>query len=270
MARGRMLSTTIATDKDLNSLSVTAELLYLKAIPHLDRDGLIVGDSDLLFSKIAPRRPALMRRTEAAIAEWLTTSLVIRYTWKDGQVLYFHGFKKHNAGIHYEREAPSIFPPPPGYVRTETGLVPEAEIPNSVSSPNEVPPNSGPTPDEVPPKSPINGKEVKGKEEGKSQGAPSQAAIALSKARNTTTSPADLEFLDYLIDRYGDEQTAAAIVKGNAAKDRDYLSLTFVEAILEGRGKKSRRNGRQQDAPQTAEELHARYVPKGYEDSVEH
>ena len=40
MAQGRFISRTIAIDPKLALLSETAELLYLKTIPHLDRDGL--------------------------------------------------------------------------------------------------------------------------------------------------------------------------------------------------------------------------------------
>lgn len=124
MARGRMVSTTIATDKALNSLSIEAELLYLKAIPHLDRDGLIAGDDDVLIAKIAPRRQReLFDRMEAAICEWIDAGLVLRYDSKDGQVLFFQGFAKNNK-LRYEQEGPSNFPPPPGYTRTATGLEP--------------------------------------------------------------------------------------------------------------------------------------------------
>lgn len=137
MARGRMVSATIATDKALNSLSVETELLYLKAIPHLDRDGLIVGDADLLLAKIAPRRmSAFIERMEAIICEWLTAGLVLRYDAKDGQVLYFLGFQKNNT-LRYDQEGASIFQPPPGYTRTGSGLLAEEQRTNNVVTTEE-------------------------------------------------------------------------------------------------------------------------------------
>ena len=53
MARGRLLSTDIASDPDLNRLSPDAERLYLRTIPHLDRDGLISGHPMLLWAAAA-------------------------------------------------------------------------------------------------------------------------------------------------------------------------------------------------------------------------
>ena len=40
MARGRMISCAIATDEDFNNMSVDAQFLFMRAVPHLDRDGL--------------------------------------------------------------------------------------------------------------------------------------------------------------------------------------------------------------------------------------
>ena len=67
MARGRMISTTVSTDKRLNSLSVEAELVYLMAIPQLDRDGLIDGDPILVYAKVCPRRTELLDRIPGII-----------------------------------------------------------------------------------------------------------------------------------------------------------------------------------------------------------
>lgn len=158
MAQGRMLSTKIAIDKELNQLSLEAEFLYLRCIPHLDRDGLISGDSDLLVAQVAPRRFApMMAIAEDAIAEWTDRGLVLAYETRLGRVLFFTGFQK-NQTIRYDREAPSKFDAPPGYVRTDEGLA-QAQVPTY----------SGLTPDEVPTKSPLNrsiiesnGKKVEG------------------------------------------------------------------------------------------------------------
>jgi len=150
-----MISQTIATDKRLNSLSETAELLYLKAIPHLDRDGLILGDSQVLWARVCPRRAALLDKVDDIIAEWIASGLVLRYESEDGDVLFFLGFGKNQTGMRYDREAPSALPVPPGYVRTNAGLVPQIKTPPPASAapipePCEpTPPNSGACPELV-------------------------------------------------------------------------------------------------------------------------
>lgn len=126
MARGRMLSTQIASDQDLNNLSPEAERLYLRTLPHLDRDGLVTGHPMLLWAKVAPLRMELMDKCNSLIQEWVQQGLVISYPGADGQpVLYFKGFRRHNANIPYRDEAPSVYPPPPGWYRGKTGLIPE-------------------------------------------------------------------------------------------------------------------------------------------------
>lgn len=123
MASGRFLSTSIAEDGKLGKLSITAELLYLKTIPHLDRDGMISGRAGLLWGRVCPLREDLIAEMQKAIDEWITVELVIRMTTDDGPVLFFPGFLKNNNLLHYDRERPSRFPVPPGYERTDTGLI---------------------------------------------------------------------------------------------------------------------------------------------------
>lgn len=125
MARGRMLSTNVARDPELNALSCNAMLLYLMTIPHLDRDGMVDADPTLLWATVAPRRMDLLAAAPGLIDEWVSSGLVVRFGTKDGAALFFPGFQRHNAGIVYKREPPSRFPAPAGYVRTGVGLVPE-------------------------------------------------------------------------------------------------------------------------------------------------
>lgn len=128
MARGRIISIQVASDDNLNKLSPDAERLYLRTLPHLDRDGLITGHPMLLWAKVAPLRMELMDVCNTLIQEWVQQGLVVRYPGADGQpVLYFKGFRRHNANIPYTDEAPSIYPPPPGWYRGKAGLIPEDE-----------------------------------------------------------------------------------------------------------------------------------------------
>jgi len=156
MARGRFLNVTVAADIALNSLSLEAHWLYMMTIPHLDRDGLIIADTYVFFGKVCPRRPELIPRIDALIEEWAAAGLVTLYPTHDGKVAFFHGFTKNQQGMHYAREGASALQPPPGYVRTKTGLEPNngdgsnrsddaPELPN----PDPLPTNSRLTPAEV-------------------------------------------------------------------------------------------------------------------------
>jgi hypothetical protein len=122
MASGRFLSVSIAEDDRLSRLSLEAEYVYLKTIPHLDRDGMISGKPGLLYSKVCPLREELFGKTADLIDEWVEVGLAKRFETSEGPVLFFRGFSKNNRLPHYDRERPSRFPPPPGYVRTEKGL----------------------------------------------------------------------------------------------------------------------------------------------------
>jgi hypothetical protein len=122
MARGRMLNCTIATDDRLNSLSISAQRLWFFTLPHIDRDGLIDGRSRVLWAMAAPLQSDLMDVTPQIINEWVDAGMVIRYNGDRTPVLFFPAFQRNQAGMRYDREPPSSFPPPPGFYRTEIGL----------------------------------------------------------------------------------------------------------------------------------------------------
>lgn len=125
MAERRMLSASIAEDEALNRLSIEAQLLFLMTIPHLDRDGLISGNPRVFFGKVCPLRDELRDQILSLINEWVDQGLVIRYEGSNGPVLFFKSFRRHQIGLDYARDKASRFPPPPGWLRTPEGLVPE-------------------------------------------------------------------------------------------------------------------------------------------------
>jgi hypothetical protein len=144
MARGRFISEAVGKDKRLNSVSVEAELIFLLAIPHLDRDGLIIGEPMMLWGEVCPRRTEFIPVMDALIGELVETGLVIAYDTDEGRVLFFPGFKNNQQGMIYKREGKSVYPCPPGYERLPDGL---RQI--SSDSAAEVTTNSRPTHDEV-------------------------------------------------------------------------------------------------------------------------
>lgn len=125
MARGRMVNTTVSSDLRLNGLSLEAHCVYMMAIPHLDRDGIMAGHPQIVSGKVCPLRPELGKKISKIIKEWIDSDLVFEFSTENGSALYFFGFQKNQSlGATYAREAKSEFPPPPGYTRTEHGLEP--------------------------------------------------------------------------------------------------------------------------------------------------
>lgn len=124
MARGRFLNRSIRHDKRLNGVSIEAEYLFLKCVPHLDRDG--ITSYDTLWADVMPLRPGMMERIPALVQELIDAGLVILYDTDEGAALYFTGFGKNQTGLLYKREAPSRFPPPPGYTHGVDGIEPIA------------------------------------------------------------------------------------------------------------------------------------------------
>jgi hypothetical protein len=122
-----MLSKSASEDEALNRCSLEAHLLYVQTLPHLDRDGLITGRPLLLWRLALPLRVDFIDITGRLIDEWVQHGLVVRYAGKDGPVLFFKGFRRHNQNIPYAHEAPSVYPPPPGWIRVAGGLIPEDE-----------------------------------------------------------------------------------------------------------------------------------------------
>ncbi|MCB0201072.1 MAG: hypothetical protein KDI03_13460 [Anaerolineae bacterium] len=163
MAKGRMLNRTAAVDKELNECSVEAHLLFLMTIPHLDRDGLIAGEPMQHLGTALPFRPDFFPRYDDLIQELIDADLVVRYNTNRGRVLFFNGFKD-NQTITYSREGASVFDPPPGYVRTDTGLVLECQDTNSGIDHEELMSKSGVAHD----KNTLKSSQVKSTSNGKS------------------------------------------------------------------------------------------------------
>jgi DnaD/phage-associated family protein len=147
MARGRMLSAAIAEDPEFNGMSMEAQLLFLRTIPHLDRDGLINGHPSILHGKVAPLMENLASKMKEVIQEWIAADLVIHYTTGKTQVLFFKGFAKNQSLVYYDREAASQYPPPPGYYRAAKGLKPVEE--KSDAADQSPPSDERPTHEEV-------------------------------------------------------------------------------------------------------------------------
>lgn len=137
MAKGRMICNDISLDPDLNMMSVEAHLCYLLAFTHLDRDGLIDAHPNKLWAMICPFRTEFFDRIPHIIDEWLRTGRVVRYPCGDGRfALFFKDFRRYNVRLKYYNEAASFFPPPPGWIRSKAGLIPEDQELRERMAPN--------------------------------------------------------------------------------------------------------------------------------------
>lgn len=142
MAQGRFLSRTTATSRQLDAVSWRAELLFLRALPHLDRDGRMDGDPIVVKATVAPRNPKLPIGALAGLLQELhDAGLVVWYRVGEEQVVAFPKFLEHQQGLKYERERPSRFPPPPG--TPPAGPTPAVRRSKSGNPPESVRTNGG-------------------------------------------------------------------------------------------------------------------------------
>ena len=127
MARGRFISSSIITDRQIHELSSdTCRLAYTWAVTLADREGRIIGEPDLLAAQLFPRRREITpEMIEGYILEWIEAEFVIWYIGGDGdRVLQFVNFEKHQIGLRKEREAESIYDNPDD-CRIIAGAIPE-------------------------------------------------------------------------------------------------------------------------------------------------
>lgn len=230
MASGRFISGSVAEDERLNSLSVEAQMVYLMTIPHLDRDGLINGNPSVLHGKVCPLRTKLANRMPKIIEEWAESELVIRYANGKGSALWFKGFAKNNPLTHYAREKASIYAAPPGYIRGDKGLVPEAELREKEKS-QSMADTSGETPDE----SGLNPREV----EVRSEVEVNQSISADTESAATPTEPT---LSEKVFDRLEEEWTT--VNKSQLDKHMELAEKYGFDAWVAGlerctRGKRS-------------------------------
>ncbi len=122
MAQGRFVNKSISTSHPFNELpSDTDRLLFLMAIPHLDIEGRIEGEPDLLKAKIVPfRRDLTPKRIEKAMQQWCSMRnpetkepVVLRYEVHGVRYLEFINFKDNQPNLRSDREAASSFPANP-------------------------------------------------------------------------------------------------------------------------------------------------------------
>jgi hypothetical protein len=128
-----MLSKSIAHSEQLAAVSLDADYLFARCIPHLDREGRMPGHPNLVKSVACPLRPEITAGVIPDLLRQLAGAGLVRWYEVDGKhVLEFPGFHNHQKGGRFDREAESRYPAydSPGAVdllRTNSGPTP-AEV----------------------------------------------------------------------------------------------------------------------------------------------
>jgi len=109
MARRRMIEVSISKDKDFNSLSEFAQLLYLKTLPHTDDFGRMEGDPETLKIIVDGFSKRKISDYERAIAEIASKNLWLWYETDEGKKIIQYSpiaFERINAFLIKKRGNP--------------------------------------------------------------------------------------------------------------------------------------------------------------------
>lgn len=112
MPDGRFLSKSIAYSAQVGSVSLEADYLFMRMIPHLDSAGRMTGEPMSVKALCCPLRNELtVQIAERCLSELCNAGLIDWYVGPDkAKYLSFPGFKAHQRGARLEREAPSRLP----------------------------------------------------------------------------------------------------------------------------------------------------------------
>jgi hypothetical protein len=147
MPEGRMLSKSIATSEQVASVSLLADYLFTRMIPHLDCDGRMAGSPRTVRGIVCPlREDVTAAQVGAALHELHAVGLIVLYVVDGQQYVEFPKFRHHQRGARFDRESASRIPPSSAGSQVDSGPTPD---------------HSGSTP-VVLPLSEVKGSEVKG------------------------------------------------------------------------------------------------------------
>jgi hypothetical protein len=143
---GRFISKSISVSEQLGNVSLEADFLFSRCIPHLDVEGRITGNPKGLKAIACPLRDELShQKITHLLKELHEAGLVYWYEVNGLRYLEFPTFARHQKGMHKDREAVSRIPS--RQVKTAQPVIAERN-----DAENVIRSESGPNPDEVPPK----------------------------------------------------------------------------------------------------------------------
>lgn len=144
-SRGRFVSRSISMNEQLAGVSFRADFFFSRCLPHLDPEGRITGNAQLLKSTVAPLRPEISAKAIPDLIKELAEavdaagqSLVVWYEVRGTKVLWFPAFERQQAGLRKDRETPSKLPALGPGVRLLAGSSPAGVRTYGGESPAEV------------------------------------------------------------------------------------------------------------------------------------
>jgi hypothetical protein len=156
------------------------QLLFALLVPHADDFGRMTSDAFTVKLTVFPSSPRTEDEFEAALVALEHAHLIVRYPFKEGQVLQIRKFEEHQRGL--SKRTRSDFPAPPGEIQ---------EIPQSSE---EVPAQQNLTEqnlnEEKPPKPPVGGRSRKGR---LAKAQPVADPVAVAQALETKRRRAEME-----------------------------------------------------------------------------
>lgn len=167
MPEGRFLSKSIATSEQVASVSLLADYLFTRMIPHLDCEGRMPGSPRTVRGIVCPLRDDVsVKQVAGALLELHTAGLLVWYVVDGAQYVEFPKFRDHQRGARFDREGASRIPPAPS----------DPSAADSGSTPGVVPQDAGG----------LRLSEVKGSEVKSSEGKVSPTAPPRTRAPRPT------------------------------------------------------------------------------------
>lgn len=115
MPDGRFLSKSIAYSAQVGSVSLEADYLFMRMIPHLDSAGRMTGEPMSVKALCCPLRAEVDGGVvERCLGELENARLIRWYEVGGARYVEMPGFAKHQRGARLDREAPSRLPTPRG------------------------------------------------------------------------------------------------------------------------------------------------------------
>ena len=124
--------------EQLNSVSLEADFLFMRCIPHLDVEGRMTANPEVVFATACPLRPVLLTRVEGMLTELEDVGLLARYQVSGKRYMFFPGFERSQVGLRKDREAASNIPEPPPELLRSCSAVNDAEEKGSEGKLSEV------------------------------------------------------------------------------------------------------------------------------------
>lgn len=168
MPNGRFISKSISVSEQLGNVSLEADFLFGRCIPHLDVEGRITGNPKGLKAVVCPLRDELThQKITHLLKELHEAGLCVWYEVNGSKFLEFPTFSRHQPGMKKEREADSKIP-------SSKVKAAQAVTESWDSHKDVIRTNSGLNPDQLTPKlsevkvSKVKESEVKGSDAGAS------------------------------------------------------------------------------------------------------